>query len=340
MRPIHFLAVAGILGALQGWASSGDRSQEFQACVSLCTSGLCASHQVSLISRITRWSCIDECKYACMHQITSRDINSKVRLHQYYGKWPFWRFAGMQEPASVLFSLLNLWSHARGASRVRRKVPDDHPMKRFYLIWAAVGVNAWIWSSVFHTRDLSTTEKLDYFSAALAILYAVYYTVVRFFHIYPVGRANRLVLTTAPCANHSTAYNLWSVLCVVVYVSHVGYLLSLPRFDYTYNMIFNLTVGIFHNILWLLYSLPSWIPVLKRFPSRPRSYRPSYAGKAAIFVALTTLATALELFDFFPWWRVIDAHSLWHLSTIPITTFWYDFLIKDALDDGWRGMKA
>lgn len=246
----------------------------------------------------------------------------------------------MQEPASVLFSLLNLWYHVKGASRIRRYVPDGHPMKRYYLTWAAVSVNAWVWSSVFHTRDLPTTEKLDYFSAALAILYAIYYTVVRFFHIYPAKPSNRLTLTSGRGTGYSKIYILWSALCIAVYLSHVGYLLSLPRFDYTYNMVFNLTLGILHNVLWLLYSLPSWMPVLKRFPLRPRSYRPAYAGKAAAFVLLTTLATALELFDFFPWFRIIDAHSLWHLSTAPITLFWYDFLIQDALDEGWRGMKA
>jgi hypothetical protein len=37
---------------------------------------------------------------------------------------------------------------------------------------------------------------------------------------------------------------------------------------------------------------------------------------------------------------VIDAHAMWHLSTVPITKLWYDFLVEDALDDGWRVQKS
>ncbi|KAG6809973.1 hypothetical protein H0H92_013844 [Tricholoma furcatifolium] len=202
-------------------------------------------------------------------------------------------------------------------------------------MWSYTSINAWIWSSVFHTRDLPITEKMDYFSAALAILYALYYTVIRLYHLYP--RQTRL---TIPNLSESTglAYKLWTFACVVAYVAHVSYLSILPRFDYTYNMVFNLLVGLTHNALWLLYALP--ISVFRRFPSQPKSYRPDYVYKAAVFVVLTTAATGLELFDFPPWGRVIDAHALWHLSTAPIALFWYDFLVEDSLDGSWRQQRT
>jgi len=103
---------------------------------------------------------------------------------------------------------------------------------------------------------------------------------------------------------------------------------------------FNLVLGLTHNALWLIYSLPASMSLLRRFPSRPKSYRPAIASRAALLVALTMAATSLELFDFPPWGRTIDAHSLWHLSTVPLTGLFYDFLIEDALDDGWREVKA
>jgi len=242
----------------------------------------------------------------------------------------------MQEPASVAFSLLNLWFYARGARELRQRIPDDHPMKAYYFTWAVVSMNAWVWSSLFHTRDLPLTEKLDYFSAALAIGYSLYYTVIRLFHIYPC----RDPLATNSTTFNKSLYLVWSFLCMLVYLAHISYLTLLPRFDYAYNMTFNLTVGLSHNALWLLYSLPASMSMLRRFPSKPKSYRPAYASKAALFVALTTAATALELFDFPPWARIIDAHSLWHLSTAPIAMFWFHFLVEDALDDGWKGHKA
>lgn len=128
-------------------------------------------------------------------------------------------------------------------------------------------------------------------------------------------------------------------MCILAFLGHVSYLTLLPRFDYTYNMAFNLVVGMVHNLLWLQYSLPSSLSLIRRFPSRAKSYRPAYASKAAVFIMLTTAATALELFDFPAWWRIIDAHALWHLSTVPIIVFWYQFLIEDSLDEGWRGPK-
>jgi hypothetical protein len=182
-------------------------------------------------------------------------------------------------------------------------------------------------------EDLPITEKLDYFSAALVILYSLYHTVLRLFNQYPTrshedGRIQR-----------TPVHLLWSSICIIVYLTHVAYLSILPRFDYTYNMAFNLTVGFTHNLLWLLYPLPASLPLIQRFPFKSKTYRPSYASKTAAFVVLTTAATALELFDFPPWGRIIDAHALWHLSTAPIAKFWYDFLIQDSLDDGWREPK-
>jgi hypothetical protein len=116
---------------------------------------------------------------------------------------------------------------------------------------------------------------------------------------------------------------LLSILCVLTYLGHISYLTLLPRFDYAYNMVFNLVLGVLRNILWTLYALPGSIFVLKRYPSRPKSYRPSFATSAGLFVALTTLATSLELFDFPPWGQIIDAHSLWHALKAPIAFYWY-----------------
>lgn len=137
-------------------ASSGDRASGFQACTSACVGGApdAPTCTLPLALQLTQWMCLDDCRYKCMHAITEQAMQhgGTRRIHQYFGKWPFVRLAGMQEPASVLFSVLNLIAHVRGAALVRNKVPDGHPMKPFYLAWAFVGVNAWIWSAVFHTR--------------------------------------------------------------------------------------------------------------------------------------------------------------------------------------------
>jgi hypothetical protein len=173
--------------------------------------------------------------------------------------------------------------------------------------------------------DTPTTEKLDYFSAALTILTALYFTAIRFFQLY-----------STPSSSKPSGFWVWTTVCVAAYICHVLYLSLRPRFDYQYNIIFNLVIGLSHNVLWLLYSFPISMSLLQRFPNRPKSYRPPIANRAALLVILTTAATALEVFDFPPWQRVLDAHALWHLATVPISVAWYRFLIVDANDISWK----
>lgn len=145
-------------------ASSGDRADMYQTCVLLCTKRVCADdapHWSSLVSRLTRWTCADDCKYNCMHHLTDQALEQGTRVHQYYGKWPFWRFFGMQEPASVIFSIFNLLYHAKGYSEIRDRVPNGHPLKPYYIGFALVSINSWIWSAVFHTRGAWSTFFIE-----------------------------------------------------------------------------------------------------------------------------------------------------------------------------------
>ncbi|KAJ3854540.1 Per1-like protein [Lentinula lateritia] len=334
MRIAVLLEFSAILSIV--CASAGDRAQEFQRCSFLCDNRECKGPSptpLPLALRITRWTCLDNCRYNCMHEITSQSIAAGKRPLQYYGKWPFVRVAGMQEPCSVLFSLLNLWVHIQGYSKLRRIIPRAHPLRGFYLIWSIASMNTWIWSAVFHTRDTPLTEKLDYFSAALTILTALYFTVIRFFHLYTPSTSER----ASPA--RIMVLRAWTIICILAFIGHILYLSLPPRFDYQYNIIFNLVLGLSHNALWLTYSLPASISLLKRFPNRPKSYRPRVAGRAAVLVILTTAATAFELFDFPPWRKALDAHALWHLATAPITSMWYHFLIMDANDPSWKEIR-
>ncbi|KAG8891441.1 hypothetical protein FRB99_003588 [Tulasnella sp. 403] len=182
------------------------------------------------------------------------------------------------------------------------------------------------------------TERLDYFSAGLTILYSLYIAVIRLFRLY---RPPRLYLSQpayvgAPSwlpARHILLW-LWGVLCTLLYLGHVTYLSLTPRFDYSYNIAANVIVGMIHNLLWTAYSFRA--SGLRRFDYRERNYVPPYGWKPAAF-ALTSMAVMmLEVNDFPPWRRVIDAHALWHLSTVPLTWLWYKFLAQDATDSGWN----
>lgn len=157
-RGAFFLAVYSSL-LLYTLASSGDRSPAFQSCLLACYPTDCAS-SLPLSLRLTGWSCQDDCAYRCSHTVTDaaeaslavRHPPSSVRIEQFYGKWAFWRLWGMQEPASVAFSILNLRAHVKGIRLLQRRVPQTHPMRWYYIAWSLISMNAWAWSAVFHTR--------------------------------------------------------------------------------------------------------------------------------------------------------------------------------------------
>lgn len=258
---------------------------------------------LALHRRLLLWSCPSECDYTCQHIITdlrlSADPPPTKPVVQFHGKWPFTRFLGVQEPASVLFSAGNLWAHYTGLRKLREQIPASYPLRKFYLGFAYVSMAAWMFSVIFHTRDFPVTEQLDYFGAGAAVLYGLYNTVVRMF---------RLEKRT-PGARR--ALRAWSGLCVGLFVMHVAYL-KLWAWDYTYNMAANVAVGALQNAMWSWYSV-----------GRYRKSGRGWMAWPGVAVAWIMGAMSLELLDFAPLWGVLDAHSLWHMLTVAPATLWY-----------------
>lgn len=75
-----------------------------------------------------------------MWRTTNTFVSREWKVPQFYGKWPFKRFLGMQEPASVFFSFLNLMAHLRMIRKFRRDVRNDSPMYYIWHIFSAVCV--------------------------------------------------------------------------------------------------------------------------------------------------------------------------------------------------------
>lgn len=90
-------------------------------------------------------------------------------------------------------------------------------------------------------------------------------------------------------------------------------------------MAFNLIIGLAHNLIWYIWA----IVVYRR--ERAGLVVPRHAAKQALVLTLFAVLTLLELLDFEPWHRAIDAHALWHLSTVPVIGLFYEFHSKDAL---------
>ncbi|KAI9285481.1 PER1 protein [Umbelopsis sp. AD052] len=285
-------------------ASTGDQRPQYRNCVTDCSAKYCPT-ELQLCLRATFWTCEQNCQYHCMQEITRQAIQNGDEVHQYHGKWPFHRLFGIQEPASVLFSMLNGWMHYKYLPVIQKQIPSSYPLKKLYIAWCIIGINTWIWSTVFHIRDFPLTEKLDYFSAGFGILYSLYYAIIRLFYV-----RNALIIKGL------------TVMFALMFLAHVSYL-SFVRFDYGYNMLACIVIGSIQTNLWL------WWSILQYTPWGDKQRRP-YAWLAGFSVIAISCAMALEVFDFPPWFGVIDAHSLWHAATIPLVAVWYNFLLKDT----------
>ncbi|KAI9796203.1 MAG: hypothetical protein M1833_006454 [Piccolia ochrophora] len=314
LRSILLVALFVLLFQVSN-ASTGDQLPEFKNCVKICKKVNCNNgHKLPLHLRLLLWDCPSQCDYTCQHIITDQRTAQRPTMAdpivQYHGKWPFRRVLGMQEPFSVLFSLLNLLAHQYGLNRVREAIPARYPLRRYYLAFGYFGLASWVFSMLFHTRDFDATEKLDYFAAGASVLYGLYYAPVRIFRL--DERSPRW---------KPAALRWWTILCVALYVAHISYL-TLWSWDYTYNMAANVVVGTIQNLLW------SWFSI-----TRYRRLKKPWAAWPGLIVAWIVMAMGLELLDFPPLGGMVDAHSLWHLGTVGPTLWWYNFLVRDARQD-------
>jgi len=293
------------------YSSQGDAHPDHRLCVTSCVRSVCNGQfdeflpNHGYLDKLTNWVCLDQCQYDCMWKTVALFHRNKKRTPQFFGKWPFIRIFGMQEPAAAIFSLMNLFAHVHLLRRFHNKIPSDAPMRNVWIIYGFVSINAWIFSTIFHSRDVPLTEKLDYFSAFSIVVY----TLLTFF--------------LRICGSWRSAKTIqWSnilaiIACVTLFFRHIYILNNSSRFDYGYNMTINVGVGLTNSICWLFWCYKHW-------------NTRAYIKYAVISVLLLDLAVLLELLDFVPIFWTFDAHALWHLSTVPIHYFWYKFVSEDC----------
>ncbi|XP_061399503.1 post-GPI attachment to proteins factor 3-like [Musca vetustissima] len=292
-------------------SSNGDRTSFFNNCIRNCERQNCSAdgleiqeqavkyYQQSLFDKLLQWTCLDECQYGCMWRTVEAFQDRNWPVPQFYGKWPFVRFLGLQEPASVLFSFFNLVAHFRWLRKFRREVRPDSPCYKIWHLFSAVAINAWIWSIVFHARDNPLTELLDYSFAYSMVLMTLYCMVMRMLY------------------KHSWLIKAFiSLAFLSYYINYFAYI-TMGRFSYSLNMTTNVVTGILSAMGWFLWSF------------RVRKQRPYYR-KILAFYLLLGMSMSLELLDFPPILWILDAHALWHLSTVFIMNPLYSFAIDDC----------
>lgn len=284
--------------------SAGDRSYVFQKCLSSCNASNCEDETTSKSKQpfslwLLGWDCIAECKHDCMWRTVDAFLRDGSAVPQFYGKWPFVRIFGMQEPASVLFSVLNAIGQLM-LLLYRKKVSPTTPM---YYVWhglALVAISAWTCSAVYHSRDTDFTEMMDYFFALAIVMYNVF---ALFCRVVGTERWWKPI-----CA---------SAVLLVIFIHHIHYM-AFIKFDYGYNMKINIAFGVASAIGWL-----AWCWHCRK--------KQRYVWQCACTLFAVNLSLLLELLDFPPLWWQLDAHALWHACTAVLTPLWWMFIINDGV---------
>ncbi|XP_040987002.1 post-GPI attachment to proteins factor 3 [Juglans microcarpa x Juglans regia] len=324
---ISFVAVLScLLGGLD--ASAGDVDPHYRACVKTCEEIGCVGQrcfpdcnfskegvssdgpwymQEPLYLQWKQGDCQSDCRYYCMFDREKEREALGEGPVKYHGKWPFKRVYGIQEPVSVAFSALNLAIHFHGWLSffilLYYKLPLNMNKKAYYefaSLWHIYGffsMNSWFWSVVFHSRDVELTEKLDYSSAVALLGYSLILAILRSFNVR--NEAAR-VMVSAPLLAFVTTHILY---------------LNFYKLDYGWNMKVCVFMGVTQLLLWAI-----WAGVT-RHPSR---------WKLWVVVVGGGLAMLLEIYDFPPYQGFVDAHALWHATTIPLTYIWWSFIRDDA----------
>uniref|UniRef100_A0A1I7T3J2 Post-GPI attachment to proteins factor 3 n=1 Tax=Caenorhabditis tropicalis TaxID=1561998 RepID=A0A1I7T3J2_9PELO len=228
------------------------------------------------------------------------------KIPQFHGKWPFFAISlpfglVIQEPASMLFSLLNLFTVIKMLSRFKNM--KGIPNQKMWIVYAHIGVFTWISSSLFHMFDCDFTEKMDYLGAYTFVISAFYVSVIFMLpdmNHTQVGKIQKLVI---------------QLFFITIFGKHMTDMLNL--FDYGYNMFCCIIFSLFSTICYVYHLIK-------------RKHNLGSLQEADILliriIVWANMATALELLDFVPVFWIFDSHSLFHLATIPIPIWWADFL--------------
>lgn len=302
-------------------ASIGDNSPVYGECMSKCWFRNCTTRSGSVkyanktrfdlnqpyYLKLLGWDCTSECKYMCMWKTVELYIQVHNYVPQFYGKWPFVRIWGVQEPVSAFASILNFASNVYMIRVMHRNIYTRTPFKTLWYLFSLISLNTWICSTIFHTRDTPLTEKMDYFSAFGFVLFQ--------FNCFFVRVLKLEINNSLPKLFLMYLINFVSLLYFIYHVYYLGFV----KFDYGFNMKVNIGIGALNSICWIYWSM-----------NRYFNLNLNYVWRCGFSVLLFDLLMILEVFDFSPFLWSIDSHGLWHLTTAVIPIFWYKFIIDDC----------
>lgn len=315
-----FILLATVVFIVGG--SWGDMDPAYQRCLYICETTECGRVQPSMNGYIKKDSrkhtpysipyqiipltCEENCNYGCIEEITANRLALNLGVAKYHGHWPFTRYLGLEEPASVVFSILNAVPHFAYFWGSCRQYLISKKNQRCYitpwlLCYSVIACFCWISSAIYHSKKTFYTTQLDLITALAFITFGLFMALRRIF-----GQS------VSSLQVNSVAVAMFAGWAYRAYYMAQG----LVRFDS--HMHVSIGIVVLTTALWLLWILHA------QFVSTER------AGLSVKYVCLLCqvwliCASGLEIFDFPPFYGIFDAHSLWHAVTIPLGFLWYKF---------------
>ena len=302
----------------QSLASQGDNQFEFRQCLSYCFRNQCSSEYSSSSTSLSykflpHWNCRELCTYNCIQNATKLRRATGLSIFKYYGHWPFERHYSLEEPASTIFSLLNCIPHIIHFPISLSK--SGAAYDRYYMtIWLQISpiisINAWICSTLYHAKKTPMSTLLDYVSALVLLSYSLWI-------------ACRRVISNTLTHSYITILFILSCLCVCYRIHSM----IKGEVSYDSHMSLCICISIAHVIVWLYWCL---VQYTKHRLKSNNKHILSSIYTCIICQIWFILSAMLELFDFPPiFYYLCDAHSLWHLATVPLGFLWYRFWSLD-----------
>ncbi len=277
--------------------------------------------------QVIQWDDEEYCEYHCMTSISLDRSEANQPVQKYFGHWPFKRWFGFEEPASVAFSALNTLAHIHFLTKQFFSLSPfvTGPLRIWLILYAFIAINAWIASSLFHAKKTHLHTQYDYISA-LTLITCGWLLICRRWTL-------TLSLSMPPKTQQgvrkllpSLLFYISLIITLLAYGFRVYVMITTPEVI-TFDIHMKACIGtiIATTILWGFWILYGFLRPMKNHPENKRVY-----WYCIIVQIWFVIASMLEIFDFPPYFELFDAHSLWHCATIPLGFVWYHFW---SLDD-------
>jgi hypothetical protein len=260
------------------------------------------------------WADEELCEYNCMTKITELRTENGFSVLKYYGHWPFKRYLGFEEPASALFSLFNAFPHFHFLVKMIKtnyKNKTKYFMHSWLVLYAILAINTWMSSAIYHAKKTSFSTLYDYLSAVIFLSHGLFLSIRRLIGI--VNHQHQIM-----------SFIIYGIILILLVFRCTKMIRG--EISYDQHMQLCIYIVIFTCIIWI-YSI---LFTMKQDPTiHMKSIFDSNKFYCFICQFGFILASCFELFDFPPYFKLFDAHSIWHFATIPLGYLWYTFWEKD-----------